>query len=233
MADFAVLVLHSAHHQADREQVAILVQAALFAHPELLGRYRLAHILFQVIAIVGGPEPDDMLADHLIIGKTGDAGKGVVDLEDDPLVIHHQQAVVGVESHLGQPQGFVGGQALQFDCGPLVLAAESVEQWHGVRQRRVEQQSELADGGTVLAVQRNADIDAGIECQQLAGLGIAQRQVFHIDRLAVLEQLLAGARVHLDGFEHREGLPSSTQRGSSTTPGRGAGTRRSSRCGRR
>ena len=84
VADFAVLVLHSAHHQADREQVAILVQAALFAHPELLGRYRLAHILFQVIAIVGGPEPDDMLADHLIIGKTGDAGKELLTLRMIP-----------------------------------------------------------------------------------------------------------------------------------------------------
>ena len=197
VAEFPPLILHAAHHQAHREEVAILMQAALLTQPELLLGHGPTDILFQVIAIVGGAQLADGVANHLHLAKSGDAGKGVVHLEDDAVVIHHQQAVVGIEGHFGQAQGVVGSKALELDGGPLVLAAQEIQQGFRVTQRLVEQQGELAGRRAPGVVQRDADIGPGIEGQQTVCLGIAQRQIFHIDSLPVLEQLPAGARIHL------------------------------------
>lgn len=115
VAEFAEFILDPAHHETHREQMPILVQATLLAHPELLLTDGPSDILFQVIAIIGRSKPDNMLSDHLIVAKPRDAAKGVIDLENDPLMIHDQQAVVGVEGHFCQAQGIVGGEPLQLD----------------------------------------------------------------------------------------------------------------------
>jgi hypothetical protein len=84
-------------------------------------------------------------------------------------VIHHQQAVVGVEGHFGQAQGIVIGQALQLAGGPLALFVEDVQQGAG-SARGGEQQGELPQGDR-LAPEGDADIGLGVEGQQLADWG--------------------------------------------------------------
>lgn len=104
--------------------MTILVQAALFPEPELLLVDGAADIFFEMIPVVGGAQLANGVTDHLYLAKSGDPAEGVVDLEDDAVVIHHNQPIVGIKGYLGQPQGIVGGEALEFDGGPLVLAAQ-------------------------------------------------------------------------------------------------------------
>ncbi|MNP04282.1 hypothetical protein D3C76_961910 [compost metagenome] len=122
MGDAAGPILDHAHHEPHREEVAALVQALLLAQPELLPEHGRDDLVPQAVAIVGGSQRLEVKADHLIVPKAGDAGEGGIDLEDDAVVIHHQQAIVGIEGHLRQAQGIVTGEALQLDGRAFTLA---------------------------------------------------------------------------------------------------------------
>ncbi len=124
VAELPLLILDAVHHQAHRKEVTILVQAALFPEPELLLVDGAADIFLEMIPVVGGTQLANGVTDHLYLAKSGDPAEGVVDLEDDAVVIHHDQPIVGIEGYLGQSQGIVGGEALELDGGPLVLAAQ-------------------------------------------------------------------------------------------------------------
>ena len=152
MADLVLLILDATDHEPYWEEMAIPVQALLLAEPVSLLIDGDDDLLLQAVAIIGRPQGLDMLTEHLLARKAGDAAEGVIDLEDDAAVVHHQQTVVGVEGHLGQAQGIVVGEALQLDGGPLTLLVEGIEQGNGVGQRPVQQQGDLAQGGAALTL---------------------------------------------------------------------------------
>ena len=152
MADLVLLILDATDHEPYWEEMAIPVQALLLAEPVSLLIDGDDDLLLQAVAIIGRPQGLDMLTEHLLARKAGDAAEGVIDLEDDAAVVHHQQTVVGVEGHLGQAQGIVVGEALQFDGRPFTLFVEGIEQGNGVGQRPVQQQGDLAQGGAALTL---------------------------------------------------------------------------------
>ena len=108
-------------------------------------------------------------------------------------MIHHDQSIVGIEGYFRQPQGVVGGEALQLDSRSLMLAAQQIQQKLWLFQWGVEQQGDLPHDGTVLVMKRDTDIGVGLEGQQPGRLGVTQCQIFHIDGLTLLEQLQSGA----------------------------------------
>ena len=111
VAELLCLIPDTAHHEPYREETTLLVQALLLTQPVSLAVDGGDHVLFQAVAIVGGSQGFDVLADHLLAREAGDAAEGSVDLEDDATVIHHQQAIVGIEGHLGQAQGVIVDKA--------------------------------------------------------------------------------------------------------------------------